>query len=595
MRVAHWLGPLTSDGVPARHVILDTEADLHSTPTGQSQTFSLAVADYCAFHPKRGLTGSDTRPYSDPRELWADIAAYTRNRHRTIVWAHNLAYDLRVAQALVQLPALGLQLGGIVLGQGSSWAVFRGEHRTVLCCDLASWLPTSLASIARDLALQLAPLPLGEGSPQQLLDRCQGDVAVTRVAVSQLLQLLAQHQLGPWRATGAGQSHAAWRRRFLTHPPLVHDDSVVLDAERRAMWTGRCEAWRHGTINRGGVHEYDLRLAYPHIAASCDVPAKLIGETSATHGWQVIGAMATRAVLAEVDVTTELELAPTEHGNLIHWPVGTFTTTLWDPELRLLYERGAKVKVRRCWLYERAPVLGAFSRWLLDSLGGDDPELLPVQRRALKHMARTVIGRCALRYRSWEPLATVPESNLHLGELHDLATGETVELLHVGTELMTLADQVDAEDSLPQITGWVMSEARARLWRLIEIAGPEHVHYLDTDSLIVDDAGARVLDALIDAGAGEGLAHKGSYQRAVILGPRQLQLGRYRRLAGIPLSAVQTSPGVYEGQVWRSIRESVARGEGTRVVLERKRWELAGVDNRRTHLPGGATAPHRVG
>jgi hypothetical protein len=595
VRVPHQLAPLVSDGIPERHVILDTEAHQERTDAGETQRLAVAVADFTRRNGKGELEGEQLAVYNDPAELWTAVAAFTRNRHRTIVWAHNLAYDLRISRALAELPALGLDLHGIVLEQMAAWAAFRGDNRTVLCCDLASWLPTSLAKIAQDLDREQLAVTHADLDAERLRERCEHDVGITREAVGQLLQLIRRQRMGPWRATGAGQSHAAWRRRWLTCRPFVHDSEHTLAAERRAMWTGRCEAWRHGRIRTGGVHEFDLQLAYADIAAGCEVPVALVGETSARHGWQVIEHMHTHAVLAEVDVTTAEPLVPAEHGELIHWPVGSFSTTLWDPELRLLYAHGARVKVRRCWLYQRGPALADFSRWLIDQLqsGAEGPSA--VQRRALKHMSRTLVGRCALRYRSWEPYARLPEFGLRLGELHDLDTGESIETLHVGHGMLTLGEQAEAEDSLPQITGWVMAEARARLWRLMLIAGLEHVLYVDTDSVVVDDTGAGILAELIDVGQALTLRHKQSHRSAVILGPRQLQLGRQRRLAGVPLSAVETEPGVYEGTVWRSIRESVARGEGATVVLERKRWELAGVDNRREHVQGGATAPHRVG
>lgn len=594
-RVAHTLAPLSSDGVPSRHVILDTEATRAAAGAGESQSFALAVASYLTWPALARGSETPPRAYTDPAELWADVGAFTRNKHRTVVWAHNLAYDLRVSRALLVLPALGFQLRGIVLEHQASWAVFRGHARTILCCDLASWLPTSLAKIGSDLSASRPPLPRDGSETERLLARCTADVQITQAAVIELLSMVAGKGMGPWRATGAGQSHAAWRRRWLTDKPLVHDSDAALAAERRAMWTGRCEAWRWGKVTGTKAHEYDLQLAYPHLAAAERVPAQLLGEMTggALASW--MANKAERALLAEVEVTTTEPVVPTEHGKLIHWPVGTFMTTLWDPELQLLLDARARVRVRRGWLYRRGPVLADFSKWLLAQLDERSSLATPVQRRALKHMARTVIGRCALRYRSWEPYGTVPDFRLHLGELHDLDTGESTDLLHVGHELLTLAGEVEAEDSLPQITGWVMSAARARLWQLMQIAGLDNVLYLDTDSVVVNDAGAAILDELIDTGAAWNLQHKGTHSSCRILGPRQLQLGRERRLAGVPLKATRVAPGVYEGEVWRSIRESVARGEGATVVLERRRWELNAVDNRRWHLPGGDTCAHRVG
>lgn len=361
------------------------------------------------------------------------------------------------------------------------------------------------------------------------------------------------------------------------------------------MWTGRCEAWRWGAVSPPAAIEYDLQLAYPSIAAGCDVPHVLAGRVERPPAQLVRRALARGAVLAEVDVTTSEPVAPAAHAGGYHWPVGRFQTTVWDPELRLLLDSGQDVCVRRAWLYDRAPSLQPIARWLLTRLM-DEPHLsTPVQLRALKHFARTVIGRCALRYRSWERFAQLPDFDLRGGELHDLETGERLETLHVGHEFLTLGAEVDADDALPQITGWVMSEARRRLWVLMARAGLESLLYVDTDSLIVTPAGARRLDAAIAAGEAWSLQRKATHRRLEILGPRQLLMGRHRRVAGVPLTATEVAPREFVGEQWRGLAESVARAEGGHVTIERRRWHLNAVDHRRVHLPDGSTEAHTVG
>lgn len=360
------------------------------------------------------------------------------------------------------------------------------------------------------------------------------------------------------------------------------------------MWTGRCEVWRWGRSAPGQIHEYDLRLAYCHIAAERRLPHALAGRVGELSEAQLQKALERYAVLAEVEVDINLPLVPHGVQKRIQWPVGRFRTTLWDPELRTLLAREQGVTVLRAWLYDRSASLQGFSRWLLAACGSGQGPFTPLQRRALKHFSRTLIGRFALRYQSWERHCKLPDFGLRLGTMRDESTGVLSETLHVGHELLELGAMTDAEDALPQVTGWVMSEARARLWRLCELAGLQNVLYVDTDSLLVNDEGARKLERWTLGGFTWSLERKATYPHVEISAPRQLRLGRRRRVAGVPLRAVEVSPGVYEGETWRSIHESMARGEGDVVVVEPGRWELAGSDPRRIHLPGGRTAPHAV-
>lgn len=594
-RVAHRLAPLVSEGMPERMVVLDSEASCELRAGAEVQRFALAHAEYCRVAGAGDLIVHDRVDYDEPRRLWQDVAAWTRSRHRTLVWAHNLAYDLRLTRSLIELPAIGFELRGIVLGRTSSWARFRGGDRSLLCVDLMAWLPASLANIAQDLGEDRPAFAFAVADRAQLRQRCRRDVEITRHAVAELLHLVRGQNLGPMRQTGAGQSHAAWRKRWLTHRPLVHDDAEALERERTAMWTGRCEAWRWGKVAPPAVVEYDLRLAYPSIAAGSQVPHALVGRIERPSPRQLARHLRRYAVLAEVEVQTDLPLVPCSRERGYAWPVGSFATTLWCPELRLLLGHGAEVRVRRAWLYVTAPTLRDVSRWLLDQLAGAGEVSSAVQLRALKHFARTVIGRCALRYRSWEPFARLPDADLRAGELHDLVSGERFETLHVGHEYLTLGDEVDAEDSLPQITGWIASECRRRLWMLMLAAGLDELVYVDTDSLIVTAAGARRLDDRIDAGGAWTLQRKTTHRQLEVLGPRQLIMGGQRRVAGVPLTATEVAPHEFAGEFWRGLQESLARREGDAVVVERRHWRLDAVDNRRIHEPGGSTRPHEVG
>lgn len=593
-RFPHLLAPLVSDKMPRSHVVIDCEARFHRRGDVLEQRWLLGAAGRLIYQSPEQLTSPDIETFDSPADLWRYVLANTRKGSRTVVWAHNLAYDLRISRGLIELPAAGLPLRSIVVERRSAFAAFRGDRRSVTCFDLLSFIPAGLGAIAADLGSAQLGVAHRSASPDELRERCRSDVDITRQAVQQVLEMVHRERMGPLRQTGAGQAHAQWRRRFLTHRPLIHANERATEAERRAMWTGRCEAWRWGAISPGPSFEYDLTLAYPHIAAECELPLRLVGATGPLSPAQLDRNLRRYSVLAEVEVTTDRELVPAAYGELIHWPIGTFETTLWEPELRLLAEYGARVSVRRTWLYTRGPVLQAAATWLLSELVGVSGVASRLQRRALKHFARALVGRCALRYRSWEPYCQLPDDDLRLGVDENLATGERRDCLQVGRDVFTLSELVEAETSTPQLTGWVMSEARYRLWHLTTIAGADHVLYMDTDSLIVDAAGARELERAMKAGLAYTLAHKATHSRLRIAGPRNLLMGEGRRIAGVPLKATAMADGSLRGEVWHSLRQSLERGAGDSVSTVQRPFHPKAIDNRRDHLAGGATAPHAV-
>lgn len=596
--------PLYSDAQPRKHVFLDTEATVRPGHGGLEQRWALAVTTFVKVDRKDRWQIGATTDWTDPAAMWAKIHAYALGGGRTIVWAHNLPYDLRISRALEHLPLLGYTLQGIVLERTAAWASFQyinpdtDEASTLMCCDLASWINQPLAVIAGDLEMKQLPHDFATGDPAGLLARCRQDVAITLAAVRELLTFTRTHELGPFRPTGAGQAYAAWRRRFISCPVYVHDDTIALAHERRAMWTGRCEAWRHGTIDEPGIAEWDLRLAYCHIAAECPVPVALIRETGPLTWLEYTRLVRSGAVLADVRITTTTPIVPTADDDTIHWPTGTFTTILWNPELTQAAAQGAHIEIRRAWIYRTGPALADFATWILNGLGpavDRDQLVTPLQARLLKHWSRAAVGRMALRYQRWERFGWADDLDLRLGQIIDHDTGTVTDELRVGHDVMTLAEMCEADQSTPMVTGWVMSEARRRLWALMRTAGLPDVIYVDTDSIITTAQGDARLHRAQLAGDAYSLVRKTSIRRLVVTGPRNLEVESVRRLAGVPTRAHRTGPLTYEGEVWTSVKTSMRSGTMDHVLVSPRTYTLDPHDPRRTHHPDGTTSPHHTG
>lgn len=590
----HYLRPLLSTTTPRRLVWLDCQAQHNAEQGMVVDRWDLGAIGRTWWTSKRGERRDTMRVHRDAAVLWAEVAEFCRPGKRAVLWAYDLAYQLRVSRGLVHLPQLGFRLDRIVLERTAAWALFRSGKRTLLCCDLKSWAPVELTALEDDLQATGAILALDPTLPRDGGPGAVRRAEVIREATLQILAWIEAEGLGPFRPTGSGQSYAAFRRRFHATKVLVHDDTARLELERAGMWTGRCEAWRHGTIIGGPFIEYDLRAAYATIAAGEPVPA--IAQRPATRPSPArLDALLDRgAVLAECEITATRPLVPARMGDRTVWPVGSFRTVLWDPELRLALAHAESVKVTRAWPYTREPVLVPFSQWVLDGLGDQTQLYGLIPRRVLKHWSRCLVGRLGLRYRQWQRFGYSPEPDLRLITYVDLDAGTSTDLLCAGYDRMILAAMSEALESLPQIPGWVMSECRARLWRAMTWAGLDRVLYVDTDSMILDLgglAGAELLDATLKAA---GWSVKGRYDRLTIHGPRNLSTETGRRISGLPITARQVAPLEFTGQVMRSIKESMRAGELDNVAHVPRKFVLDAPDLRRDHLPGGITAPYQL-
>jgi hypothetical protein len=568
----HHLQPLGSTNVPKRLLFLDCRGwsiKQQGTWAERWRDGTLGTTHYTS---RKGERRDTVTNWDDVQALWRHVDGFCVKGKRQVLWADDLASQIRLSGALIHLPAMGWRLRKIVLERTAAWALFTNDKRSLMLCDLRSWMPSGIASVT------------GQHNRIERL----------RDHVTQILAWIVREDLGPFRPTGSGQSYSAFRKRFLTHNLLVHDDMIRLDAERKAMWTGRCEAWKHGELRNGPYYEYDMHSAYCEIAADCDVPTYAMGELYKPTFDSVLDHGIKKHVLADVTVHTEMPCVPTGRDGKTLWPVGSFRTALWTPELELLADHGADVKVHRAFLYRKGPALQAFAQWVLGAGESDNTSYGPVIGAVLKHWSRCLVGRLGLRYRSWVTFGTSPVADLRLVTYIDSDEGTSTDMLCAGYDRMLLAAMAEASESLPQIPSYVMSVCRRRLWLAMCDLGLSNVVYVDTDSIITTVPECYWIGDRTNKEDSAVWHVKGIYDRLNIRGPRNLDLESTRRISGVPKTARQTAPLEFTGEVMRSIKESMRAGELDCVASIPRSFSMKSIDTRRKHLQNGTTMPFRT-
>lgn len=592
-KVWHYIKPNETTRVPRSIIVIDTEADATRLPGGHEQTWKVAVAWFSK--ARKGRTPNTHQcPYWTSRDLWEAVTDHCGASGRHVLWAHNLGYDVRISSAFLDLPALGWTLEAHNLAPRGTWLVWKRDRATLVMVDTASVWPTTLATIGKWFGLGKPELPGPDAPDAEWVARCEADVLITRTAVAAYLEWIEQAGLGNWQFTGSGMAWSCYRHRFMHHQLLVHGDEDATAAERRAMWTGRCEAYWHGSIQYQEVQEWDLQSAYALIARDLNVPTRLLGPIGPRAAWRNALDDPSLAVLAEVTITTGTPTVPTLHDDHILWPVGTFRTTLWDTEIRAAIEDGATVEFHHGWLYRTAPALREWALWVLSELARPDSEC-PLWRKAiLRHWLRALVGRFAMQYSTWEQWATMPHLGAERRTVLDDIENTTYDVMHVGTELWRQTGTVEWANGMPAITGYVMAALRVRLWRMIQAMPPGSVLYADTDSLIATDRWANFADALSQIGVGEGLRLKSTYRGFSIMGPRQIVTGERVRLAGVPIMAQRIGDHDFVGTIWESLEVALASGRPAGVRTHDRKWTVKGHDRRRVGRGVGWTAPHKL-
>lgn len=588
----HWLRRNDTARQPNSWIVFDCEARRAATRVGETQTFRLAVGEWrwryandCPWEkPERA-------EFESPADLWRWVAGRFRHQERTVVVAHNIAYDLRVSNAVAELAELGWEAEPPMIADGRVLFRFRYKRRRLVCVDSMNWWPAGLAKVGEALGLPKLELPDDDDTPGAWWARCHRDVDILSEAWGRLVDWIGHADLGTWKPTGAGQAMTVFRHKHMTHRILVHSDAAGREAEREAAWCGRAEAWRHGTLSGGPFVEWDMTTAYCRVMEECDVPVQLVRHTAGARLWGRAVAVSGQAGIARVKVSTETPVVPHRGPEGVSWPVGTFETTLWDHELALVDETGGTWEFLEGWIYRTAPALAEFARWCRAHLDADAGAVDPVIALAVKHFTRAIVGKFGSRYWEWEHFGPAPEPGLALFRWSEKARPERTLGLFLGGEWYVQGPMVDSETSVPQVWSWIQAETRVRLWRLMCAAGLDEVAYCDTDGVIVTPTGSRNL-AAADL---PGVRPKAEYADLEILGTRQLIQNGRLKAAGIPKGAVRAGGTKWVADVWTQPATALLHGETDRVTIRRRTFRLVGNDHRRIRVDGGTTEPVRVG
>ena len=655
-RTVHYLASNDTTWTPPAVVTLDTETTVvQEYPEVQALRCWHVRADNRLAPPGQGpahTSGGGTTA----ADLATRLDQWVRRQPETWLYAHNLNFDLAVTKLPLLLSSRGWHVEDMAVDGASPWMTLTAAGSKIVIADSHAIWPVPLTELAQAVDIEKPPLPDGD-SPEAWMARCAADTLILHTALLQVMAYHDQHQLGRWALTGAGIGWNTMRhlqaartskksreaRIKLGMPPVdpaaqpvvIDPDPKAIAHDRRAVYGGRRQTFRHGQLPGGAYSELDFARAYQTIMAEYALPRKrgrwfeslpvdsrLVDDPC--HQWGII---------AEVELDTDearwpcrVPVAPAElppgasrdgtgmppdAKTRVFYPIGRFRTVLAGPDIAEARRLGCLISIGPGQVHQLGRAARPWATWSLATQ--DDPATPAVVRIALKHQGRAVAGKWAAR--SWTKtvigLSTTygwsyqdcwDNTSGHRGAIIDMA----------GTKFMSVPDR-DADNAYPAVLAWIESLVRVMLGRVISAFTPRSVVQCDTDGLIVD---TRQLPTLIDgsdlaggvlgSGAGEvtealgivnrltlplALREKTIYRTLVVTGPQHLILDGKKRWSGVPGSAVRQPDGSYNAWTWPKLAWQMSQGDPrgyTRVI---QTYRLAG-----SYAPGwllndGTVAP----
>lgn len=586
---AHWVKPNEASRVPRRAVVVDVQPIVDDSGDYRSHRWRCGTARFIHWTSKGNVKEVEVR-YSDHSTLWRDISTFTRPRSRTVVYFLNLPYRIRLASGLLDLASEGWTPVRMRLSSRGSWSTWERQKVSLHLADIASILPVATDTLCRNALGRVGSLNAESDSTGWSDYSALVCEAASRFVI-QYLEWLRTGVAGNWQVTGAGQSWAHWRHAHYTHRMLHHGNDEIMAVERESMYAGRAESIKWGKDLSAPVYEWDWANAYPRIARDNDVPTELLGATSRCSIRELLVLADKRAVMAECEITTDQPTVPTRHDGRILWPVGTFRSVLWDPEIRAAVAAGATIRPLRVWVYRREPALRQWANWTLNEVWAAEHGGVWWRGRVCKHWSRTLIGRFATHYKEWVPFCEVPWPEFAIGTMVDRSTGEVRETSQIGTTLYVAGDDVYSENACPQVTAYVMSLGRVKLWRVMQQVGWDNLLYVNTDSLVTNATGAKIIRSHAHDADYDGLTLKQAGRGYEIYGHQTAIIGTRRVLSGCPSNAQRVADDTWKGEIWESLECAVKGGDLDNVRVTAKSYRPKYSDSRRVRNDDGSTRP----
>ena len=579
---------------------LDTEA----VRIYRDRVTELQVLDFGVCRRER--KGSQKKPhvveelvFTRPEELWAWVDRTAVRNARNIMIAHNAAYDMRLVNPAILVREHGWKLGFAAIEDHPFLLRFHkefspGKQTTLIILSTTNIAPVPLASLAKTVGMEKWELPAEDAPFEERVRYCRHDVEILHTWFLTYVRWLEENDLGQLSPTAPSQALHAFRHRFMKHEIVTHDDKPVLALEREAYHGGRTECFFIGTREGERITKLDVNSMYPYVMKHFAYPCRLVMYTETPSMRELERALISHAVIADVTVRTEEPVYAVRTRERLIFPVGEFRTVLTTPELHRAIYAGHLVAVHRMAVYEQGKLFTAFVDFFY-------AERLKARERGdeagaflCKLMLNSFYGKFGQRTPVWELAGDAPPDQMEWWTEVDIDTGEEEQhRIFLGRHERTTGEYLET-GLFVAIAAHVTAYARLVLWSYVTRAGREHVFYVDTDSLIVDDEGRRRLEPFIDPAALGKLKVEGETDSFAVEGLKVYRFGSEQKMRGIRRDAERLEDGRYRQWHWASFKVQVKLGEEGYVRLQQVTKRVSGPYEKGMVGPDGWVRPLRL-
>ena len=449
------------------------------------------------------------------REVWAVIDDWVPRRGRLWIWGH---------QPDLMPWALGLHLG---LPELAGWKREHTRFGSDSC--VVHWTRGQSRVV---LAFVGGALPWWD-------DADRGPIRAMRDEMIAWAAQIEHKGLGRLQPSMGAQAWESYRAGYCDGELWAGGSDRHTAIARAAYVGGIAHRWRSGYDARQW-YSVDMSRCYRSVMRDEHLPLRSTSYLTFPRLSILQRAVTRDCVVAHVLLSSRGLLAPDRDDlGQLHWDTGKGWATLTTPDLVDALEAGLVDECRAMATWTRGRPL---RRWALGVEG------LEASARALggaaaggrwKWLANALYGRLGMRSRRWRKLDTVDDPGIRTWEHWNASDKRIERFRQIGRIVEHEGQPSEHQWGHPAAAAHIAAHGRARLRRVIDCAGLEHVAYVDTDGCIVTEDG---LIALQESALWDTLALRVEASGSIdIRGVRDYDIGVKRVQAGTPRAAREGS------------------------------------------------------
>ncbi|MEM4761506.1 MAG: DNA polymerase [Thermofilum sp.] len=497
--------------------------------------------------------------FTSSEDFWRWVDKHVTIKRQLWVVAHNWHFDFFALAGFVHLHRLGYELKRMAVDSARFIMKFKGRKGSLLLVDFGNYFRTSLKEIGKWAGVEKLDIDFNTASEEELSVYCRRDVEVLKAAFLKLLRLWVEGAYGEFKPTAAGSALAAFRHRFYSGGVYRHRVKEVNRLELEAYKGGRTECWFIGKLPRGKYYLVDVNSIYSFVMRNYPYPVRLLHYAVNPPGEKVMEWQERFLLIARVVVEVRKPVVGVKRGKLV-FPIGRFEAVLTSPELDLVEKHGKVLKYLEVAVYEPAFIFQAyvdhFYRLKVEAEKRGDKAM----RAFAKLLLNSLYGKWGQRIRRWEKWGRVQTPAWEILDVYGSTPRERDVVAVIGYDMYRLSKTEEfSSHSVPAIAAFVSAYARCYLWELIEKAGEDNVYYMDTDSLLVNEAGLQRMKQFIGDWLG-GLKIELEMEEGEILAPKHYRFGSRSKAKGLSPRAKKLGENKYADERFLKLRSLLRLG-----------------------------------